>query len=1035
MRKTTPLLMVLLFIGMAALSQTRTVTGTVRDDRGDAIPFATVTEAGTRNATTADANGNFSIRTSGNGRLTFSSAGYTTQTISVSGQTTTVSLVRGEGQLAEVVVTGVGTATSKRKVAIDVGTLNSRDIPKSAVASVEQALQGKIAGAQVQFTSGVPGSSAQIVLRGINDLAGTGPMILVDGVEVSGGLTGLDLSTVERVEVVKGAAAGTLYGAQGANGVIQIFTRKGSRSKKPTINLRSQLSFDQIIKQNDLIAHFHHFVTDAQGYILKGDTRIQPDPATGAWPDPTFLDAENPTDAPTIKNDKPYLEKTYDHIDQAYRKAVTHSTSLNIAGGGDRSDYAFGVSYLDQQNVLFNGYKRLNLTSNLGFELFKNFNFRTTTQYIITDEDLLTGAGRFNLTNSWPFIDFRNRDSLGNLVVKPKSNENQLNPLAEREWRERSQKQNRLVQSFNVNYKPLRFLELDYKFGAEIWNTDFNDYYHNQSNALQSGQAFFGSNVAGQITKQFNKFQFYNSLASAFVRTNFEQDFHLNIPIQTVTQLSYDWRNTKNRQYIAQGSILPSYPPYNIRSAQNKTSDDYTDEFTTFGFLVNQTIDFGNLFGISGGVRTDYSSEFGEAKTPFTFPRGTVYFRPSELLKSSILTEWKLRGAYGEAGIQPRRYARQITLAAATVGSGAVGISTANEANNPNLRVERSKELEIGTDANFKTGLKNWLSSVALSTSYWTRKAVDVIQSADLPPSTGYQTILDNLSNLSSHGIDVSLDLNVAQTNNLDWNFGVRYGKFKVKVDKIANGKDIVTGVFGLLQGQDLGILYAPTPVGSLTQLRKDGKTPYIDPADVGNYEVVNGIVVDKVTKRALITDADDQSVLGSAFPKFNASFINTLSWKKNLTLSFQWDWRHGNKIYNLTRQWLYRDRLSKDFDEPVTINGETGAFINYYNSLYNSVSPISWFVEDGSFLRLRDLSLTYNLGGSLKPKWIQQLGITVAARNLVTFTKYSGLDPESTNTSDAQGNAAPAVGAINGVDYFGVPNLKSYQISINFGF
>ena len=1031
MRKIT-LMLCMLVLNVLAFAQNRTVTGTVQDENGNPVSFATITEAGTRNATAADANGAFTITIKQNGRLVVSAAGFQNQTLTVNGTTATVSLIRNE-TLSEVVVTGVGTATSKRKVAIDVATLNSKDVPKSAIASVEQALQGKIAGAQVQFTSGLPGSSAQIVLRGLNDLAGSGPMILVDGVEVNGGLTGLDLSTVDRVEVVKGAAAGTLYGAQGANGVIQIFTKKGGKNRKTSIDFRSQLSFDQIIKQNDLIAHNHHFVTDAQGYITRNGVRIAPD-AKGAWPDPTFLDAVNPTDAPNIQNNKPYLEPVYDHIAQAYRKAVTQSHSINISGGGERSDYSFGASFLNQQNVLFNGYKRLNLTSNLGFELFHNFNFRTTTQYIITDEDLLAGGSRFNLTNSWPFIDFTKRDSTGHLVVKPKANENQLNPLAEREWRDRSQKQNRLVQSFNVNYRFPKFLELDYKFGAEIWNTDLTNYYHNQTSGLQSSQAYFGTNVAGQITDQFNKFTFLNSLASAYVRTDFEQDFKLKIPIRTTTQFSYDWRNERNRQYLAQGSILPSYPPYNISVAQNKTSSDYSDEFTTFGFLVNQTIDYGNLFGISGGVRSDYSSEFGDAKTAFTFPRGTVYFRPSELLKSPTLQDWKLRAAYGEAGIQPRRYARQITLDASTVGTGAVGLSTTNQASNPNLKVQRSKELELGTDVSIRTGKGQWLSNVTLSGTYWTRKSVDVIQSADLPPSTGYQTILDNLSSLSSHGIDLSLDIRALQSSKLDWNVGVRYGQFKGKVDKIANGKDIVTGIFGLQQGKDIGIIYASAPVTSLDQLRSD-KTPYIASADRSKYEIVNGMVVDKTTKRVLLSDPNDQFVLGSVIPKFNASLINTITYNKGFTLSFQWDWRHGNKIYNLTRQWLYRDRLSKDFDQPVTINGQTGAWINYYNSLYNNVSPLGWFVEDGSFIRLRDLSLTYTLGENIRPKVFRSLALTLSGRNLVTFTNYSGLDPESTNTSDAQGNAATGVGAINGVDYFGVPNLKSYQIGLSIGF
>ena len=141
-----------------------------------------------------------------------------------------------------------------------------------------------------------------------------------------------------------------------------------------------------------------------------------------------------------------------------------------------------------------------------------------------------------------------------------------------------------------------------------------------------------------------------------------------------------------------------------------------------------------------------------------------------------------------------------------------------------------------------------------------------------------------------------------------------------------------------------------------------------------------------------------------------------------------------------MTRQWLYRDRLSKDYDDAVTINGQTGAFVAFYNSLYNSVQPLSWFVEDGSFVRLRDASLTYNFTGLLKTSWAKNVSLTVAGRNLFTITKYKGLDPEATTTADSQGNQTTAagqvrVGAVKGSDYFSVPNLKSFIISLNLGF
>jgi TonB-linked SusC/RagA family outer membrane protein len=1044
MRRISVVLCMLLWFA-TAWAQNKQITGKVTDVSGNPLPGISVKVKGAKGGVTTDANGNFTIPVPPNGTLQFTGIGFEQRDVAVTNQTSVdVQLAIEAKSLSEVVVTGVGVATDKRKVAIDVASLNSKDVAKSAVASVEQALQGKIAGAQVQFPSGTPGTGATIILRGVNSLGSSQPMILLDGVEVLD-LNGLDLSSVERVEVVKGAAAGMLYGAQGANGVIQVFTKKGSRNKKPTISFFNQASFDQVITgDRPLVASMHHFETDAQGYIIKNGQRIHQD-QFGAWPDPVFLD---PIANPEVKNDKPYKEPIYDHLAQSYSKAFTNNTSVNIAGGGDRSDYSFTVSNLAQQNVLSNTYNRVNIGANLGFELAKGLTFRNINQVIITKENLLSGdadpqlgqtnSNRFLMTNSWPYIDFKFRDSSGFLVVKPKQNENQLNPLSEPEWRERDNRTYRIVENANLNYKFPRFLELDYKFGLELWNEDGLNYYKNQEDAPQSATAAWGPSRYGSIRSDYTRTTWINSLATAFLKFDFQNDFHSNLPIKAITQVAYDYRNEKFKTYYAQGTVLPNYPPANISVAQNKTSADNSDEFTTFGWLLNQSLDWANLAGISAGFRSDYSSEFGDAKKPFNFPRGTVYFRPSELLRKNFLADWKLRAAYGEAGIQPERYARQVTLGVQPLGTG-VGLNLPIQASNPNLKVQRSKELEIGTDATIITGFQNWLTRITLSASWWSRKGEDIIQSANMATSSGYESIIDNLSTLESKGYDITIDANVLDQQNLTWQFGFRLGHAKTTVTHIANNADIINGLFAVKEGQELGIFYAPTPLHSLDQTRPDG-TRYIADADKGKYELVDGMVTNKTTKQVVITDANDQSVLGSALPRFNASFINTFTIYKHLTASFQVDWYYGNKIYNMTRQWLYRDRLSKDYDDKVTINGETGAFVAFYNSLYNSVQPISWFVEDGSFLRLRDASITYNFTDLIKKPWAKNVSVTLAGRNLFTITNYKGLDPEATSTADSQGNESTAagqtrVGAVKGSDYFAVPNLKSFIVSLNLGF
>jgi hypothetical protein len=274
---------------------------------------------------------------------------------------------------------------------------------------------------------------------------------------------------------------------------------------------------------------------------------------------------------------------------------------------------------------------------------------------------------------------------------------------------------------------------------------------------------------------------------------------------------------------------------------------------------------------------------------------------------------------------------------------------------------------------------------------------------------------------------------------------GIRFGTAVSKVVNIFNHLSQFNGVFAVVEGQNVGLFYGQRTLSSITQLQADGKTPYIPVANQGNYALVNGVVVNKATNAAVLTSAADQSVIGKAYPDFTSSLINTINIFHSLTISFQFDWVHGNNIYNLTKQWLYTPAggsggsggISSDFDKKINVAGNIGSFVNYYQSLYNLVNPLNTFVEDGSFIRLKDLSISYDLKKLVHTDVIKRLSATISGRNLLTFTKYTGLDPENTGAFGTQGNdiSNTRVGAFSGVDYFGVPNLRSYQFTVSVGF
>jgi TonB-linked SusC/RagA family outer membrane protein len=1049
MRQITALLVVLFFSIASAFAQGQ-VKGKVTDSKhGSPLAGVSVIVKGTDIGTSTGADGSFEVPiTTPEATLELSGTGILPKTVVVKGgETIAISLDIDVKTLSDVVVTGVGTATSKKKVPFDVATLSVKDASKSTLGSVEQALQGKIAGAQIQFISGTPGSSPIIILRTLNTLSYQAPLILVDGVTVSS-LDGIDLATVDRVEVVKGAAGGMLYGAEGGNGVIQIFTKKGN-SKKLQIDFLSQASTGSVIRDNEIIANHHSYQTDVNGFITSGGVRIAPD-ATGLWTTPDLLDPTNPGDGGVfVMQNKPYKEQTYDHIAQAYKSATTFNNSITMSGGGDKTDYAFTLSRYDEQNVLENKFSKTSIGSNVGFVLAPGLTFRNIAQFAFTDEDLLSGdadasiggtsTNRFGIANAYPFINFDARDSTGHLIVFPRNDAADFNPLSEAEWRQRGSNTTRIIENAGLHYKFPKFLELDYKYGIDQSSTDDHNYYLNQTTSLQANVAKWGNNITGSIENTFTTDLLQNSIFTAVLKTDFEKDFKINFPLTTTSQFAYDYKRDDYTQYFASGVGLPSYPPYNISVASSKTSGDNYLHSVTFGSLFTQSFDYKDLVGISGGVRSDYSSDYSGTHAPFTFYRGSVYFRPTSLVNMGVLTDWKLRATYAEAGIQPYPYSNISTLTVQTLGSQPT-ISYPSNGANLNLQVQISKETEIGTDVVFKTNMKDWFQRIAFSFSYWTRKGSQVIESEDLPASTGFSSKIDNLVDLDSKGFDFSLDADVLSTKDVDWEFGYRVGAGKTIATKIANGADIVEGIFKVKQGQEVGLLDLQAPLTSVNETRPDGSR-YIASGSVGNYQLVNGMVVDTASKKVQLTDPTDTRAAGSTVPKFTSSFINTFIIKKDLTVSFQWDWVYGNKIYNQTNQWLYRDRLSADYDKSVTINGITGPFVNYYNSLYNTLTPLNYFVEDGSYFRLRDLSVTYNFSDALHLKWTRDLSLTFSGRNLITITKYSGLDPESTTTADSQGNEARGTSlqpkysaALYGVDYFAVPNLRSYQVSLRVG-
>ncbi len=1043
------------------MAQDRKVTGKVTSaEDGSGLPGVSVVVKGSTKGSTTDADGNYSLSVPDKGgKLVYSFVGAISQDVEIGNQAIiNVKLVSDTRLLSEVVVTGVGVATTKAKLGIAVESVSAKDLPPAPTASIDQALVGKIAGAQIVSANGTPGSKANILLRGINTVnRGTAPIVLLDGVQVAAtDINSLDLSSVDRVEVVQGAAASTLYGAQGANGVIQIFSKRGADGP-------IRVSFSNSYAENTYLnignvhkADKHAFATDASNNVIGVSGKpITLDPNTLRWSENVQYSALDPNG----NANKPYDKNLqyYDHFSTFLTPSKTINNSVNISGGNAKSDFSITLSNSYQSSPIRNNgeFDRSNLVSNLGVTLAKNLTLRSVSQLVYTKNDLKVNDRDllYSLNNTRPFANYDQKDVDGNYgaYFGDASGVNAYNPNYRQQYLSHKDNKVDLIQSFNLTYSPIKFLDLNARYGLN-YQTDVNRYtYGNQSqnrNIMVDPSYYTGLNAPdekGEVSDYNSKTVFQNAFTSATIKTDFKEDFNINLPIRTTTLLGFDYRKNVFSEYNTYGAGLPLYSPVTAAQAGTyRITRDNVTPFITYGYLASQNIEFGEFGGVTGTYRSDYSSAFGRGSTPFGFPAANAHIRPSSFNfwqnspLGQFIPEFKLRAAYGEAGIQPQPFDRYVTLSTKTLGTNNVFYAGSTQ-NNPDLNVEVSKELELGTDFTLKGGNGDWLRRLNFSFSYWKRSTDNSIYNVDAAPSSGIGKLKDNAFGLASHGLQFSLNTTLYRGKDFTWDFVTNFGRQTSEITSVkGNAQITVTSSAGstnyvLKAGQKIGQLFGFVAIRDLNQILPDG-TAAIAEANKGLYELAsNGYVVNKTTKQPLFSSK--QYSFGDPNPTFTSSFINTVSFRNLVTLNFQFDWTQGSHVYNQTKEWMYRDGISSDYTNPFTVNGQTGAWTAFYRGVYQAGAnngTKNYFYEDASFVRLRNVSLRFDLAKALPRLPFRNLQLELSGRNLLTWTKYTGMDPE-VSSGQTTGNENSAFD--RGTDHNTMPNLRSYQVGLNFGF
>lgn len=1015
-----------LFLALAvqfSFAQEKTISGTVSDDSELPLPGVNIIVKNTTNGTQTDFDGNYAITASAGDVLVFTFVGMKTQEIAV-GSSNTINVVMAEDAqaLEEVVITGSASGKSIKELSFALGQVNNELLDNVPATSAGQALQGKISGLTISPPGGQPGSDVSIQLRTANSIAtGQNPLIILDGVILEGGLADINTEDIDRIEVAKGAAGASLYGSRAANGVIQIFSKRGKYGDKVNVTYRSEVGWRNVNAEYDL-ATTHKFLMlpDGSNFDLStGSRQLDPD---------GFADNPYPAGSPL-----------YNNQDRVFQTGNFNSHFASLNGGGENVRYLFSYSRLDDEGIIkeVDNYRRDNFRLNLDSKLSEKLNLKTSLFYGNSARDASVESGStanvlFSTLMTEPIHDMlapNEEDGSPYNWDFDTIDQNNTNPLYELANNDREERRNRVLGNVALDYKVMPWLTLSGQYSYDYENNAFENYipkgYLSDSPDGQAQNIGFiqRSNFSGRA----QNIRFNALFSEAF---GADDAFNLNLRLSYLNERYNSSFNNAEGYNLAVSGIRSLD---NIKDRPALASESQT--IISDSYFAIADIDYKKKYIFSGVVRREGSSLFGPDTRWANYFRASLAYRLTEDFEIPGVQELKLRASYGTAGIRPSYEMRFETFILQN------GAATKEQIGNNSLKPAKTGEMELGINIDF-------LDRFSFEFNYVKAITDDQILNVPLSSAAGFTSQWRNAGEIEGTTLEASLNADIIRNENFSWNLGIVWDKSKQKITRL-DVPSYLTGpgtqnttFFRVEEGQNFGIMYGTDFIRSLSDL----------PAglNAADYQVnAEGYVVDTATGSAPVARVDAEGnaffVIGDITPDFRMG-INTSLKYKNLSLYTLFDWKQGGDIYNRTNQWLYRDTR-----HAVSANSEVPA--SFYAGLYNTGNPSSGFIEDGSFVKLRELSLYYTLDGEKMGNignFIESMRIGFIGRNLITWTDYTGFDPEITNQAEASrsdltsrdtdgiGNDANTPGGdpnVFRVDNFPYPTTKSYSFSVQLNF
>ena len=1014
MKKSALLLLSTFLLLAQAIAQQITVSGKVTSG-GTPVAGVSVSVKNTKEATLTNQQGDYSVKAKQGDVLIFSHIGYVRQEQTVGTLTNIpVQLQSDAVGLDEVIVTGTSQGTTRKQLGSYVSSVKGDDLNKAPSGNVLASLQGKTAGAQISQNSGDPAGGISVRLRGISSVnSSSEPLYIIDGVIVSNNTTrvtntsanydggnfvgsigqnrmvDINPADIERIEVLNGAAAAAIYGSRANAGVIQIFTKKGV-SGAPQINFGTSLTLGHLRKQVEV-----------------NESPVKFGGSPNVFTQDVIATPLQTTTTPVQR---------YNYQDYIFRSSTGTDNTLSISGGNDNTKYYTSAGYFSNQGIIKNtNFRRYNFRTNLDQKLNDWAKFSAGLNYVKSSANEKPDGNSFfspmnSVTILGNFHDIFARNENGNLMAV--GERGRVNPVSVIEDIKQRQETDRIIANANLKLTPVKNLTLDFTMGvdnsAQNGTTYFPPFAYNVNPDFFGGGASLDGTLNGYAsTANNNAFQFNNELNATY-------EAKISDILSSTTQVGYSYQYEKSKYALISGrGLAPLIETVNAASTPLPGVDGRT-ELSVSGGYIQQNFKYRDHLFVTGALRIDQSSVFGKDFRTQKYLKGSVSYvlSSTEYWKKLGVSSWwdtfKIRGAYGESGnltgigayARFNAYETQSFLGRASLFSSA---TLANE----NVKPERQRELELGTDLSF---FKNRLG---LQFNWYNKKVDDLLLASVIAPSVGFSNLLDNIGSLRNKGIEVVLNGTPVKGEKWNWNSSFIYSRNRNEALDVGGLRLFSTNSgapVSIINGQPIGVFYgtffARNPDGSL--LTNAAGIPMIE-RGIQNSATT---FTPQRDANGMPTGTTLRKVLGNPNPDYTFSFVNDISYKK-LSLHVQLDAVRGGDVWNAdwrTRQGVGNGKVAEQEQKGELPRG-------YVSGVY---AIEEWRIDNGSFVKLREVSLSYNVG---RVKYFKDLTINVSGRNLISWDNYKGYDPEL--------NAGGQSTILRNIDFGAVPIPRTFSIGL----